>query len=70
MPYATEDERKVSLSLGYTMTEDNHTGSRFIKDKRHVWCIRPGWQTANLINGYFTSHAQYTDLTDALKRDL
>lgn len=35
-----------------------------------IWAIQEGWQTADLIDGYFTNHKKFKDLDEAIKYKL
>ena len=41
----------------------------FVKADRHVWEIRSGYQTADLVGGRYINHRKYEDLDIALMRD-
>ena len=68
MAYATQEEKKTALSLGYTITETTRNGTSFSRGDRQVWSIQNGWQTADLIGFVYCNHKKYSDLSDALNR--
>ena len=81
MAQPTHDEIQAARDRGYTIEHKVENGhplvSSFIKDSRHVWSILidrhelvMGWQTADLINGYYTNHKMFDVLTNELNRHL
>ena len=67
-------ENTLAISLGYKLkkrrreTADTERSS-FFKGNRHVWKVREGWQTANLIDGQWRDHKKFADLEEALTRE-
>ena len=78
MPYATDEDIELAKSLGYEHSRSHQSGDHFGKHtkgaERRVWSIMYGaaakWQTADIVNGYYTNHLPYKDLSDALRRPL
>lgn len=70
MAYATEGEIKLSIFLGYKHEQSAQNGSRFTNGTRNVWSVQDGWQTADLINGFYTNHKKFEMLSDALWRKI
>lgn len=70
MTYATREEITLANELGYSVEESIQYGNRFTNGNRNVWAIREGWQTADLIDGSYCNHKAYTQLEEALKREL
>lgn len=68
MTNATQQEIDHATAKGYTHESDTQRGCSFQKLARRVWSVRDGWQTADLIDGRYTNHRKYTDLTEALDR--
>jgi hypothetical protein len=68
--YATDTEVALGEELGYEHSRDVHRGSRFQRGERRVWSTYSGWQTADIINGEYTNHKHYTNLSEALSRAL
>lgn len=71
MSYADADEITLATNLGYEVSCDQRNGHRFLRGDRHVWAVRDGWQTADLSeDNFFINHKSFTDLSEALGRDL
>lgn len=68
MAYATNEEEELAKHMGYTINRDDRIGSTFDKGMRRVWPTRIGWQTADLIDGYYRNHEIFDDLSKALMR--
>lgn len=78
MTYATPEEVRLAEDLGYTWDKNVQRGHVFRKGSRHVWATSvwrdrpPGrdlcWQTADLVDGRYTNHQKFDDLSDALRR--
>ena len=68
MAYSTLDEKDLAKSLGFQITEDSQFGTRFVKQQRHIWPTKEGWQSADLIHGYYCNHLHFKNLKDALYR--
>lgn len=66
--YATEQELKVAKEMGYEIERSVQRGHSFKLGNRHVWGISDGWQTADIINGLYSGHQKFDDLTSALER--
>ncbi|AUR86151.1 hypothetical protein NVP1083O_05 [Vibrio phage 1.083.O._10N.286.52.B9] len=81
MKHVDYDELKaLAESAGYSVIDEIecnclYIGS-FVNGNRVVWktinrlTLSTRWQTADLINGHYTNHLLFNNLTDALKRDL
>lgn len=67
MPYPTQDDISLALKHNYKVTICPKKGTSFEREKRHIWNIKDGWQTATLIGGYYRDHHVFTELSDALK---
>lgn len=78
MTYATENQVRLAQELGYTVTRDQRRGHSFKRAQRHIWAASrrtedgrvPAWQTADLVDGRYTNHQMFDDLSDALRRPL
>lgn len=60
--YGYKSETKIEFGCTYH--------KRFIKGVRNIWETRRGYQSADLINGKYTNHQEFSELTDALERPL
>lgn len=56
MAYAKDNDLKLAESLGYSIKCNEQIGHTFTLVNRHIWPIYKGWQSADLINGYYTNH--------------
>ena len=75
MPYASKEETQLAESLGYEHEWSQRRGSSFYKTSdshhaRHIWGTERGWQTADIIEGVYSDHEHFKNLTDALNRSL
>lgn len=70
MAYAAVEEERLATKLGYAVFRSEQRGSSFSKGQRHIWSTRMGWQTADLINGYYRNHLIFDKLSDALGREI
>lgn len=69
MTYATSEQIDEVIELGYEVDCTQRNGHTFSKGDRHIWAIREGWQTADLINQYYRNHQPYRTLAEALRRE-
>ena len=53
--FSYHDERADRI----TPNDVPHFPANFKKGDKHIWSIRGGWQTADLIGGYFKNHKPY-----------
>lgn len=70
MAYATSEQEEEARSLGYIVTRSAKRGSSFTLGARVIWSTRMGWQTADLMAGYYRNHKFFEDLDEALRREL
>jgi len=70
-------EIDMGVKFGYGAITDERRGygwpkffKNFTNGVRHVWSIRDGWQTADLIDGRFQNHQPLPDLEQALGRPI
>lgn len=70
MAYATDEQVALGEALGYAHDKCAERGSSFTNGVRNVWATREGWQTADLIDGYYRNHKKFAGIGDALKREL
>lgn len=71
MAYATNTEKYLARLLGYKVSQSVMWGNRFQKEQRRVWATAEGnWQTADIVNGYYTNHKLFADVRAALARPL
>ena len=68
MTYATEQQMELAAELGYTRERSPRNGDSFNKGNRDIWAIQKGWQTADLIDGYYQNHQPFYELELALNR--
>jgi hypothetical protein len=66
--YAPEEAIDLAMNLNFTVTISPKDGTRFERGPRHIWGIRSGWQTADVIDGMFTNHQKFDSVIDALRR--
>ncbi len=64
----TPEAIDLAMNLNFKVTISPATGTRFERGDRYIWPIRDGWQTADLIDGYYTNHQKFDDVMDALRR--
>ena len=71
-----DKEKKFSEFSGYKITVDKYGHLKSMENgNRHIWPILInrydiGFQTADLINGYYCNHRKYKSLINALNRYL
>jgi hypothetical protein len=65
-----EQDETLARKLGYAVIRSPRAGASFVRDDRHVWSTRLGWQTADLDNGSYVNHKIFANLPDALERPL
>jgi hypothetical protein len=69
-----ERERVATLAEanGYQYEFSPKIGHTFNKGHRYVWAIFDGWQTADMVEGFYRNHLRYPqeELEAALGRDL
>lgn len=70
MAYITQDEQDLALNLNFEIRMSPQVGATFNRADRHIWGIREGWQTADLIDGSYCNHQRFNDLADALNREV
>lgn len=71
--YATTIQKDYAVMRGYRVMEDTRFGTRFELivpggADRHIWSIRSGWQTADMIEGSYCNHEKFGTLLEALDR--
>ena len=66
--YLTENEINKALNLGFTVTQCPNKGTSATRGDLHIWNIREGYQTADLIEGRYTNHKKYNNFLDAIQR--
>lgn len=71
MAYATPDEKRYASLHGYKISESVMFGTKFYQNRRHIWSTSEGrWQTADLVDDYYTNHQLFDELKAALRRPL
>lgn len=68
--YANDDDVELAIKLGYTHKRSLQSGSSFDKGCRCIWSTIRGWQTADIINGFYKNHKTFDNLGDALTREV
>jgi len=59
---------RAALAAGFEIRIRSTDGVKLQAGNLHIWKIRDGWQTAELIDGLFANHKTFSDLIDALHR--
>ncbi|AUS02240.1 hypothetical protein NVP2096O_05 [Vibrio phage 2.096.O._10N.286.48.B5] len=81
MKHVDYDELKaLAESVGYSVIDkieynclyvgSFESGNRVVWKTFNSFTMVTQWQTADLINGHYTNHLLFNNLTDALQRDL
>ena len=69
---------RMDYTVNYKVENGYYWHESFVKGVRHVWQIREGWQTADLLQnepclrltGQYRNHKTFDNLLDALCRPL
>jgi len=60
---------EYALNLGFQTEWSPRFGYSFKNSHIRVWCIRGGWQCADLIDGYYQNHRPGKSLKEVLERE-